>query len=142
MRNVSGGMRIDLAQYQEMSTFAQFGTADLDRSTRMQLERGQRITEVLKQPQYVPLSLEQQVIILYAVTKGHFDDIPVASVRSVEEALLRFMETNNPDIGKAIAAEKVISSEIEEKLKKAITDFKSTITFEGETCILPGGMKA
>ncbi|UCC59992.1 MAG: F0F1 ATP synthase subunit alpha [Dehalococcoidia bacterium] len=142
IRNVAGGMRIDLAQYQEMATFAQFGTADLDRATRMQLERGQRITEVLKQPQYAPLSLENQVIVLYAVTNGYFDDIPVASVRSVEEALLKFMETNNPDIGKAIAAEKVVSNETEEKLKKAITDFKGTITFEGETCILPGGMKA
>jgi F-type H+-transporting ATPase subunit alpha len=142
MKNVSGGMRIDLAQYQEMSTFAQFGTADLDKATKAQLELGQRITEVLKQPQYVPLSLEQQVIVLYAVTNGHFGDIPVASIRSVEEALLKFMETNNPDIGKAIADDKVMSNETEDKLKKAITDFKGTITFEGETCILPGGMKA
>ena len=129
MKRVSGRLRIDLAQYQEMSTFAQFGTADLDKTTRMQLERGQRITEVLKQPQYVPMPLEKQVMILYAVTNGYLDNIPVDKIISVEEAFHRFMETNHPKIGKTIASEKTLSDNTEETLKKAIAEFKKTVIF-------------
>ena len=103
MKKVAGRLRIDLSQYQEMSTFAQFGTADLDKATKMQLERGQRITEVLKQPQYVPMPLEKQVTVLYAVTNGYFDDMPVNKIGAVEESFHRFMETTHPNIGKAIA---------------------------------------
>jgi len=128
MKKVAGRLRIDLSQYQEMSTFAQFGTADLDKATRMQLERGQRITEVLKQPQYVPMTLEKQIMILYAVTNGYFDDIPVNKISSVEEAFHRFMETSRPNIGKAIVASKDLSASAEEDLKKAITEFKQTVS--------------
>jgi len=138
MKKVAGSLRIDLAQFREMSTFAQFGTSDLDRATRMQLERGQRITEILKQPQYTPVPLEKQVIVLYAVTKGYLNDVPVKAIQSVEEALLRYMDTTYPDIAKTIASEKLLSDETEEKLKKAIDDFKQTLTIEGETCIMPG----
>ncbi len=138
MKKVTGRLRIDLAQYREMSTFAQFGTTDLDRATRLQLERGQRITEILKQPQYVPVPMEKQVMLLYAVTNGYLDDVPVDSVRSVEEAFQRFMETSSPDIGKAIASEKALSDDTEEKLKKAINDFKQTISSEGDTLLLSG----
>jgi F-type H+-transporting ATPase subunit alpha len=129
MKKVSGRLRIELAQYQEMATFAQFGTADLDKTTRAQLDRGQRITEVLKQSQYVPMPLEKQVMILYAVTNGHLDDIPVNKISAVEDAFHRFMETTNPDIGKAIASEKDLSVKIEEALKKAITEFKKTVSY-------------
>ncbi len=129
MKKVSGRLRIDLAQYQEMATFAQFGTADLDKTTRAQLDRGQRITEVLKQSQYVPMPLEKQVMILYAVTNGHLDDIPVNKISAVEDAFHRFMETTNPDIGKAIASEKDLSAKSEEALKKAITEFKKTVSY-------------
>jgi F-type H+-transporting ATPase subunit alpha len=142
MRKIAGRLRIDLSQYREMSTFAQFGTEDLDRATKLQLERGQRITEILKQPQYVPMSVEKQVMIIYAVSNGYTDDVPVNSISSVEEALHKYLETNNPDIGKAIASEKVISDDTEEKLKKAISDFMQTITIEGDTCILPGEKRA
>jgi F-type H+-transporting ATPase subunit alpha len=128
MKRVSGRLRIDLAQYQEMATFAQFGTADLDKTTRAQLDRGQRITEVLKQSQYVPMPLEKQVMILYAVTNGYLDDIPVSKISAVEDAFHRFMETTNPDIGKAIASEKDLSAKSEEALKKAITGFKKTVS--------------
>ena len=128
MKKVAGRLRIDLSQYQEMSTFAQFGTADLDKTTRMQLERGQRITEVLKQPQYVPMSLEKQVMILYAVTNGYFDDMPVNKIGAVEESFHRFMETTRPNIGKAIASSKDLSASTEEDLKKAITEFKQTVS--------------
>jgi F-type H+-transporting ATPase subunit alpha len=142
MRKIAGRLRIDLSQYREMSTFAQFGTEDLDRATKLQLERGQRITEILKQPQYVPMPVEKQVMIIYAVSNGYTDDVPVNSISSVEEALHKYLETNNPDIGKAIASEKVISDDTEEKLKKAISDFMQTITIEGDTCILPGEKRA
>jgi len=128
MKKVAGRLRIDLSQYQEMSTFAQFGTADLDKATKMQLERGQRITEVLKQPQYVPMSLEKQVMILYAVTNGYFDDMPVNKIGAVEESFHRFMETTHPNIGKAIASSKDLSASTEEDLKKAITEFKQTVS--------------
>jgi len=131
MKKVTGRLRIDLAQYREMSTFAQFGTADLDKTTRAQLELGQRITEVLKQLQYVPLPLEKQVMILYAVTNGYLDDVPVNSISSAEDALHRFMETNHPEIGNAIASEKALSEGTEEALKKAITEFKQAVPYDG-----------
>jgi len=129
MKKVAGRLRIDLAQYREMATFAQFGTADLDKTTRAQLDRGQRITEVLKQPQYVPMPLEKQVIILYAVTNGYLDNTPVDKISSFEEAFHRFMETNHPDVGKAIASEKALSDKTEEALKNAITQFQQTVSF-------------
>jgi len=127
MKKVAGRLRIDLAQYREMSTFAQFGTADLDKATRAQLDRGQRITEVLKQPQYVPMPLEKQVMILYVVTNGYLDDVPVDKIISMEVAFHRFMETNYPDIGRTIASEKALSDNTEEALRKAITEFKKTV---------------
>jgi F-type H+/Na+-transporting ATPase subunit alpha len=129
MKKVAGRLRIDLAQYREMATFAQFGTADLDKTTRAQLDRGQRITEVLKQPQYVPMSLEKQVLILYAVTNGYLDDIPVDKISPLEEAFQRFMESNHPDVGKAIASEKALSDKTEEALKNAITQFLQTVSY-------------
>jgi F-type H+-transporting ATPase subunit alpha len=122
-----------------MSTFAQFGTADLDKATRAQLELGQRITEILKQPQYVPVPMEKQVMILYTVTNGYLDDVPVNSISSAEEAFYRFMDTNHPEIGKTIAAEKELSDATEEALKKAIIDCKQHISFaDDQSCILHG----
>ncbi len=139
MKKVAGRLRIDLAQYREMSTFAQFGTQDLDRATKQQLDRGERITEILKQGQYVPMPMEDQVMILYAVTNGHLDDVPVAAIRSTEDAFHRFMETNHPEIGKSIAAEKAISDATEEALQKAIAEFKQTVSYPSEdVCVLPG----
>jgi len=129
MKKVAGRLRIDLAQYREMATFAQFGTADLDKTTRAQLDRGQRTTEVLKQPQYVPMSLEKQVMVLYAVTNGYLDDVPVDKISSLEEAFHRFMESNHPDVGKAIASEKALSEKTEEALKNAITQFLPTVSY-------------
>ncbi len=128
MRRLAGRLRIDLSQYQEMSAFAQFGAADLDKATKAQLERGQRTTEVLKQPQYVPMPMEKQVMILYTVINGYLDDIPIAKISAVEEAFHRFMETSYPNIGKAIASEKALSNSTEEALKKAIAEFKKTVT--------------
>jgi F-type H+/Na+-transporting ATPase subunit alpha len=127
MKKVSGRLRLDLAQYREMAAFAQFGTADLDQATKSQLERGSRITEVLKQTQYSPMPLEKEVMILYAVTNGYLDDVPVAKVAAFETDLQRFMELNHPEIGKQIAAEKELTAEIDGKLKAALAEFKQTL---------------
>jgi F-type H+-transporting ATPase subunit alpha len=124
MKQVAGRLRLDLAQYRELAAFAQFGTSELDKATRAQLERGQRITEVLKQTQYAPMSVEKQVMILYAAINGYLDDVPGDKVGAFEANLHRFMEANHPEIGKKIAKQKELTPEIEEKLKAAISEFK------------------
>ena len=129
MRKVAGRIRIDLAQYRDLAAFAQFGTADLDKVTRSQLERGQRTTEVLKQPRFEPMKMEQEVMILYALVNGALDDVPVARIAAFESSFHRFMDGSYPEVGKFIAAQKDISKETEEALKKAIAEFKSTSSF-------------
>ena len=129
MKKVAGKLRLDLAQYRELVTFAQFGAAELDKATRAQLERGQRITDVLKQPQYVPMPVEKEVTILFAVINGYLDDVPVEKVMAFEESFHRFMETSHPDIGKRIAEDKELSDETEEALKKAIIEFKEQVPY-------------
>jgi F-type H+-transporting ATPase subunit alpha len=129
IRKVAGKLRMDLAQYRELVTFAQFGAAELDKTTRAQLERGQRITEVLKQPQYVPMNVEKEVSILYAVINGYLDDVPVDKVMAFEVAFHRFMETSHPDIGQRIDTDKQISDETEEGLKQAINEFKQQVPY-------------
>ena len=124
MKKVAGQLRLELAQYRELAAFAQFGTAELDKATRAQLERGQRITEILKQPQYVPVPVEKQVMILYAVINGYIDDVAVEKVSAFEASFHTFMEANHPEIGEDIAKEKDISAETEEALKAAILEFK------------------
>jgi len=124
MKQVASRLRLELAQYRELSAFAQFGTTELDKATRAQLDRGQRITEILKQPQYVPMPLEKQVMILYAAVNGYIDDIPVDKVADFEANFHRFMAANHPEINGAIAREKKISTETEVALKAAIAEFK------------------
>jgi len=124
MKQVAGRLRLELSQYRELAAFAQFGTTELDKTTRAQLERGQRITEVLKQTQYAPVPVEKQVMILYAAISGYLDDVPGDKVGAFEANLQRFMEANHPEIGKKIAKQKEITPEIEEKLKAAIAEFK------------------
>jgi F-type H+-transporting ATPase subunit alpha len=127
MRQVAGRLRLDLAQFRELQAFAQFGAADLDKATRDQLERGRRITEVLKQPQYSPMSLGKQVMILYAVTNGYLDDVPVDKIIACEGDFQRFMETNHPELEQKINDDKEIKPETEEALKSAIEEFKGTL---------------
>ncbi len=124
MRKVAGRLRLELAQYRELAAFAQFGTSELDQATRDQLERGRRITEVLKQGQYSPMPMEKQVMILYAAINGYLDDIAVEQLAAFEVDFHRFMETSHPEAGRAIAKEKDISAETEEALKAAISEFK------------------
>ncbi len=130
MRKVAGRLRLDQAQYRELATFAQFGTADLDPATRRQLERGQRSVEVLKQPVNKPLTLAQQVSILYALNNGYMDDVPISRIRAFEDGFHRYMETAHPEIGRSIMETKDITKETEEALKKAIEEFKATFVAE------------
>lgn len=124
MKKVAGKLRMELAQYRELAAFAQFGAADLDKATRAQLDRGQRSTQILKQPQYSPLPLEKEIITLYAITSGYVDDVPIDNVTAFENELQKFMETSHPEIGKSIASTKDLTPEIEEALKKAFVEFK------------------
>jgi len=127
MRQVAGKLRLDLAQFRELQAFAQFGAADLDKAIRDQLQRGRRITEVLKQPQYSPMSLGKQVMILYAVTNGYLDDVPVDKIITREGDFHRFMETSHPELEQKINDDKEIKTESEEALKSAIEEFKGTL---------------
>ncbi|HWQ27680.1 MAG TPA: F0F1 ATP synthase subunit alpha [Dehalococcoidia bacterium] len=129
MRQVAGQLRLDMAQFAELQAFAQFGTSDLDAATRRQLERGLRAQEVLKQPQYSPLPMHQQVEILFALINGYLDDVPVDKVRAFENAFHKFMASNHPEIGEAIEREMAISDETAERLRKAIVQFKETVPF-------------
>jgi len=129
MRQVAGTLRLELAQFRELQAFAQFGAEDLDRATRDQLERGRRITEILKQPQYTPMSLGEQVTILYAVTNGFLDDVPVDKVIPWEESFHRFMKTSHPEIEQKINDDKEIKPDTEEVLKKTISEFKERSTY-------------
>ena len=128
MRKVAGRLRLDLAQYRELAAFAQFGTTELDKATRSQLDRGQRLTEVLKQPLYVPVSMEKQVTILYVAINGYLDDVPVEKVRDFEASFYKYMDNAHPEVGSAIAREKDLSQTTEEALKSAIREFKQTYT--------------
>ncbi|HLH21462.1 MAG TPA: F0F1 ATP synthase subunit alpha [Chloroflexota bacterium] len=127
MRQVAGKLRLDLAQFRALAAFAQFGS-DLDPATRRQLELGLRIQEVLKQPQYHPLPLDQQVMILYAVTNGFLDDVPVSKVQEWEAQFHSFMANAHPEIGETIMTDKRLDDPTIEKLRAAIDEFKRTTT--------------
>jgi F-type H+-transporting ATPase subunit alpha len=131
MRQVASRLRLELAQFRELQAFAQFGASDLDKATRDQLERGRRITEVLKQPQYSPMSLGKQVMILYAVTNGYLDDVAVDKVITWEGSFHRFMEPNHPELEHKINDDKEIKPETEEALKAAIKEFKQQLSAVG-----------
>ena len=124
-KQVSGTLRLDLAQYRELQAFAQFAS-DLDESSRKQLERGQRMVEVLKQPPYSPLAVEKQVVIIFAGTKGYLDDIPTIAVTKFEAELYPYIEAKYPEIFEQIRTKKALDKEIEELLHKALKDFKAT----------------
>lgn len=124
-KQVSGTLRLDLAQYRELQAFAQFAS-DLDESSRKQLERGQRMVEVLKQPPYSPLAVEKQVVIIFAGTKGYLDDILTIAVTKFEAELYPYIEAKYPEIFEQIRTKKTLDKEIEELLHKALKDFKAT----------------
>ena len=123
MRQVAGRLRLDLAQYRELEAFSQFAS-ELDQATQRQLARGERMVEVLKQGQYSPLSVEQQVMIIFAGTRGHLDDVDVEDIRQWEQDFYQFMRATHPDVQKAIREEGKLTDEVEEKLAAAIKEFK------------------
>jgi F-type H+-transporting ATPase subunit alpha len=122
MKKIAGTLRLDLAQFREMAAFAQFAS-DLDASTRAQLERGQRLTELLKQGQYVPLPIEKQVLIIYAGTNGFVDKLPVASLKSFEQELYRHVDEKHPDLWTDIREKREITDEVKKKLDKVLKKF-------------------
>jgi F-type H+-transporting ATPase subunit alpha len=123
MKQVAGSLRLDLAQFRELQAFAQFGS-DLDKATQSQLARGQRLTEILKQPQYQPMPVEKQVLVIWAATNGHVDDIAIEDVRQFEAELLQFVENSHPGLLDSIREKKALSDEITADLKQALRDFK------------------
>ena len=125
MKKIAGRLRLDMAAFRELAAFAQFGS-DLDKSTQAQLNRGQHMQEILKQPQYEPLSLEDQVMVIYAGTQGFADRVPLDRMRAWETALLRYLETSHPEIGNDIAEKKVITETTEEALREALAAFTRT----------------
>ena len=123
MRQVAGTLRLELAQFRELQAFAQFGSEDLDKATRDQLERGKRITEILKQPQYSPMSLGEQVIVLYAVTKGFLDEILLENILGWEMNFYNFLKNKYPTLIETINDQKEIPEDKKESIENAITEF-------------------
>ena len=122
MRQVAGTLRLDLAQFRELAAFAQFGS-DLDPATQRQLNRGRRLTEILKQPQYRPLSVEKQVTIIYAATNGFLDGVAVDKLRQYEDGLYTFLDTRKAGLLAAIADKKTLDDEIKAQLNDALTEY-------------------
>ncbi|SDN42585.1 F-type H+-transporting ATPase subunit alpha [Desulfonauticus submarinus] len=125
MKKVAGTLRLDLAQYRELAAFAQFGS-DLDKATKQKLIRGERLVELLKQPQYQPMPVQEQVVSLYAGTRGFMDDLPVDAVRKFEDGLLDYMRNQRSDILNEIKESQDLSEELDKKLAEAINEFKKT----------------
>ncbi len=129
MKQVAGTLKLDLAQYRELAAFAQFGS-DLDKSTQAQLDRGVRLVELLKQPQFRPMSLSKQIVVLFAGTRGFIDKYEVEKVRIYEDQLLNFVEAKYPAIMQEIEDKKIISPELEKKMKDMLTEFDSAFVAE------------
>jgi F-type H+-transporting ATPase subunit alpha len=129
MKKVAGTLRLDLAQYRELAAFSQFGS-DLDKATQAQLNRGERLMEMLKQPQYMPLPVEKQVAIIYVGTNGYLDEYPPSAINSFEEQFFVFLENKHADILKSIAESGVLESDTEKALKDAIDEFKKIFVVE------------
>jgi len=124
MKQVAGSLRLDLAQYRELEAFAQFAT-ELDESTRKQLIRGEKLSELLKQGQYVPMEVEDQVAVVFAGVNGYLDDIPTQSINKFEKEFLQFLKSNRPSILETIKTKQKIDDDLDKELRKAIEDFKA-----------------
>jgi F-type H+-transporting ATPase subunit alpha len=130
MKQVAGTLRLDLAQFRELAAFAQFAS-DLDKATKSRIDRGQRLTEVLKQGQYQPITVEKQVSIIYAANQGYLDDVALDKVAAWETAFYRYMDANHPEIGqeiidKSVQSKEKMSKDLLNKLNAAIEEFKQT----------------
>jgi F-type H+-transporting ATPase subunit alpha len=130
MKQVAGSLRLDLAQFRELAAFAQF-SSDLDKVTKARIDRGQRLTEILKQPQYQPVPVEKQVMIIFAATNGYLDDVPVDAVGAWETAFYRYMDANKPEVGQSMIEQSVtgknkMSDDLLKQLRSAIEEYKQT----------------
>jgi F-type H+-transporting ATPase subunit alpha len=125
MKQVAGTLRLELAQFRELAAFAQFGS-DLDKATQAQLARGQRLSEILKQGQYVPMPVEKQVFVIWAATNGYIDDVPVSEVRRFETELLTFLANGKTALLAKLAEKKEITDDIKNEMKTAVAEFKKT----------------
>ena len=123
MKQLAGTLRLDLAQYRELAAFAQFGS-DLDKATQALLSRGQRLTELLKQDQYVPLPVGKQILAIFAGTQGHLDDISVEAIRSFETGLSRFVDNNHPSLLQKLMGKKKLDDSMRQEFGQIITQFK------------------
>ena len=129
MRSVAGRLKLDHAQFRELQAFAQFGTSDLDAATQRQLERGLRANEVLKQPQFAPLSLAEEVAVIFGLTNGLLDDVPTEKIADFETAFTGYLSSNKPDLSARIESERTISDETDQELRDAIAEFKETVPY-------------
>lgn len=125
MKKIAGTLKLELAQYRELAAFAQFGS-ELDKETQERLSQGERILEILKQPQYRPVPVEEQVMIIYAVTKKYLADVEIERIREFEEEFIKYMNTNYPEVGKGIRETKDLTKEIEDKLVEGLKEFKKS----------------
>jgi len=122
MKQVAGRLRIDQAQYRDQEAFTKFGS-DLDKATQQQLHRGQRLVEILKQDQYVPMQFEQQIAIIFAATNGYTDPVPIHQIRRFEKELLAFLQIKHPQLMPDIAKRKVLDDDIKQRLTAAMEEF-------------------
>ncbi len=128
IKKLGGNIRLDLAQYRELAAFAQFAS-DLDEITRKQIERGKRVTELLKQDQYAPMSVAEQAVSLFTASSGALDDVEVNKVRPFEKALLSYLHSSHQDLLDALEAKKELTDELKQQLDAAVKQFKSTSTY-------------
>ena len=128
MKQIAGRMRLDLAQYRELAAFAQFGS-DLDKSTKEQLDRGVRMVETLKQAQYSPLKVDEQILVIYTAVRGFLSDIPVNQVVNFQRDFLKFINSNHPEIGQTIVEKQKLDDALEASINSAIEEFKSTYSY-------------
>jgi F-type H+-transporting ATPase subunit alpha len=129
MRQVAGSLKLDLAQYRELAAFAQFGS-DLDKATQAQLNRGQRLVEVLKQNQFSPLPFSKQILIIFAGTNGYLDDLPVDQVRDFEAELYKYVETSNPGLLRSVMEKKILDDNLKAEMTKLVKECKETFAAE------------
>ncbi len=125
MKKIAGSLKLDLAAYRELEAFAQLGT-ELDKATQKQLDRGARLVELLKQPQYQPMPVEQEVMVVYAGTKGYLDEVPPSRIGEFQDAFLKFVDTRAPQVRQLLADKKELTEEVENGIKQALTDFMKT----------------
>jgi F-type H+-transporting ATPase subunit alpha len=132
MKQIAGGLRLDLAQYRDLAAFAQFGS-DLDKASQAQLNRGKHLVEILKQGQYQPLPVEKQIIIVFAGTQGYLDDLPVEQCRKFEEELYRFVDNAPHGLWDEIRTKKALDDQLRAKVKAVVEEFKARFVAEQPT---------